>query len=90
MTEITNELMYEVLKALRGDMADLRRDQKETRAQLQSFREYVHGQMQFLQAGLSALQVDVLRVERNLAGFQDRLDRIETRLGLHDGPALHT
>ena len=26
MTEITNELMYEVLKALRSDMAELKRD----------------------------------------------------------------
>jgi hypothetical protein len=36
------------------------------------------------------MQDDMLRLERNMAAFQDRLERIENRLGLHDGPALHT
>jgi hypothetical protein len=34
MTEITNELMYEVLKAIRNDVTDLKRDAKDTKAQL--------------------------------------------------------
>jgi hypothetical protein len=38
----------------------------------------------------SQMQDDMLRLERNMAAFQDRLERIETRLGLHDGPGLHT
>jgi hypothetical protein len=31
MTEITNELMYEVLKAIRADVTDLKRDARTPR-----------------------------------------------------------
>jgi predicted nuclease with TOPRIM domain len=79
MTEITNDLMYEVLKVIRADIADLKRDAKDTKAQLHGLR----GQM-------NQMQDDMLRLERNMSAFYDRLERIETRLGLHDGPGLHT
>ena len=68
---ITNELMYEVLKAIRADVTDLKRDAKDTKAQLHGLR----AQMNALQ---SQMQDDMLRLERNMAAFQDRLERIET------------
>jgi hypothetical protein len=46
--------------------------------------------MNALQSQMAQMQDDILPMERNMTAFEDRLERIETRLGLHDGLHLHT
>jgi hypothetical protein len=79
MAEITTELMYEVLKAVRNDVAAMKTDLADVKATQLRMREDFH-----------RFEGDLLRFERMQAATQLRLDRIETRLGLQDGPTLLT
>jgi len=79
MAEITTELMYEVLKAVRNDVAAMKTDLADVKATQLRMREDFH-----------RFEGDLLRFERMQASTQLRLDRIETRLGLQDGPTLQT
>jgi hypothetical protein len=79
MAEITNELMYEVLKAVRTDVAAMKIDLADVKATQLRMREDFH-----------RFEGDLLRIERMQASTQLRLDRIEIRLGLQDGPTLQT
>ena len=79
MAEITNELMYEVLKAVRADVAAMKTDLADVKATQLRMREDFH-----------RFEGDLLRIERMEASTQLRLDRIEIRLGLQDGPTLPT
>jgi hypothetical protein len=79
MTEITNELMYEVLKPLRTDVAAMKIDLADVKATQLKMREDFH-----------RFGSDLLRFERMQVSTQLRLDRIETRLGLQFGSTLQT
>jgi len=79
MAEITNELLYEVLKAVRADVAAMKTDLADVKATQLRMREDFH-----------RFEGDLLRIERMEASTQLRLDRIEIRLGLQDGPTLPT
>jgi hypothetical protein len=71
MAEVTNELMYEILKRIqdRVDMTDKKVD--ELKAEMQAFRGY-----------MISLQQDVHNIYAILARHDTRLDRIERRLEL--------
>jgi hypothetical protein len=73
MAEITNELMYDVLKALRAEVGELREGQREIRTELQAVRGHV-----------AATQTDVGNIYSILARQDIRLDRIERRLDIVD------
>ena len=72
MAEVTNELMYDVLKPLQSDMAAVKEAQRERNAALNAIR--IH---------LLALQQDIQNIQ-NIYGIltrhDARLDRIERRL----------
>jgi hypothetical protein len=72
MAEITNELMYEVLKQLQLDMTALKEGQRETNAALNAIRIHMVG----LQQDTQNIYATLTRHETRL----DRLDRIERRL----------
>ena len=69
MAEITNELMYEVLKLLQPDMAALKEGQRETNAALNAIRMHRVG-----------LQQDSQNIYATLTRHERRLDCIERRL----------
>ena len=69
MTEVTNELMYEVLKSLHADVRLLKDGQREIKQELISIR----GQ-------LIAVNQDVHNTYSILARHDERLDRIKKRL----------
>ncbi|MCC6889114.1 MAG: hypothetical protein IT536_11330 [Hyphomicrobiales bacterium] len=71
MAEITNELMYEVLKQVQQDTVALREGQRETRESLVAIRTH-----------MVALQQDVSNIYTILVRHEQRLDRIERRLEL--------
>ena len=71
MAEVTNELMYDVLKPLQSDMAAVKEAQRERNAALNAIR--IH---------LLALQQDIQNIYGILTRHDARLDRIERRLGI--------
>ena len=76
MAEVTNELMYEILKQLqvRTDSFDKKMD--EVKSELQALR--IHS---------IAMQQDVQNIYTILVRQDSRLDRIERRLELSEAPA---
>lgn len=70
---ITNELLYEVLKKIQTDIAALKMDLSDVKGSILQLREDVH-----------RFEGGMLRIERMDAGTQLRLDRIETRLNISD------
>lgn len=73
MAEITNELMYEVLKSLQHDIRLLKDGQTEIKQELISIRGH-----------LISMQNDIHNIYGILGRRDDRLDRIERRLELRE------
>jgi hypothetical protein len=71
MAEVTNELMYEVLKQIQSDVAGLKDGQRELTSAMNAVRTY-----------LVALQQDVSNIYTILVRHDTRLDRIERRLDI--------
>jgi len=71
VAEVTNELMYDVLKPLQSDMAAVKEAQRERNAALNAIR--IH---------LLALQQDIQNIYGILTRHDARLDRIERRLDI--------
>ena len=73
---VTNELMYEQLKTIRREIADLRVEVREYRADNLALKGHVLGLM----------QAD-LNKDAAIAEVRTRLERVETRLNLREGDA---
>jgi hypothetical protein len=73
MTEITNELIYEVLKKIQNDVSTVK----------QTLSDHTHALLR-IREDVNNLRADDLRREGLQAQVDVRLGRIETRLGLHD------
>jgi septal ring factor EnvC (AmiA/AmiB activator) len=76
MPEITNELMYEVLRQLQSDIVALKEGQRETNSALNAIRTH-----------LVAMQQGIQNIYAVLARHETRLDRIERRLEITEAPA---
>ncbi|TDK36650.1 hypothetical protein E2F50_06905 [Rhizobium deserti] len=73
MAEITNELMYELMKRMHGELANLRDGQNDLRQDFISLRNHMH-----------VMQGDVNNLRTTMAQVLIRLDRIENRLELRE------
>lgn len=73
MAGITNDLIYDVLKSLRLDMSEVKGDVRAIKGELQAIRGHV-----------SAIALDVSTLYQVAGRHDERLERIETRLGLLD------
>lgn len=73
MSEISNELLLEVLKKIQQDNVDLKRLIKDVKDNVLSVREDVH-----------SLRSDMLRQEKALATVEVDVDRIKNRLDIID------
>jgi len=73
MGEATNDLIYEVLKAIQNDVAQVRLDVRELKAELQAMRGH-----------MLATHQDVANVYVALDRQDGRLNRIERRLELSE------
>jgi len=71
MADVTNDLIYEVLKSIQLDVERLRTDMREVKSEVQAVRSYLMG-----------VQQDIGNIYATLGDHGERLDRIETRLGL--------
>jgi DNA repair ATPase RecN len=83
MTEVTNELMYEVLKAIRARLSNMEEGHRELRGQFSAMRVNMSG----LQTQISAVQHDIGNVYETLGAIDGRMVRIERRLEIIDTPA---
>jgi hypothetical protein len=73
MADVTNELIFEVLKSLQHDVRMLKDAQNEVKQELISIRGH-----------LLSIQNDVHNIYGILGRHDDRLDRIERRLELRE------
>ena len=71
MAEVTNELMFEVLKQVQSDVAGIKETLRETNASLNAVRIPMVG-----------LQQDISNIYTALTRHDARLDRIERRLDI--------
>ncbi len=71
MAEVTNELLYEVLKQLQTDISEVKKTLSDHGFQLIRIREEIN-----------TLRGDDLRRESIQAQMDHRLERIERRIGL--------
>src|SRR5436305_1044714 len=76
MAEVTNELIYEVLKGTQPRLANIETGIVEVKTELQAVRGH-----------LLAIQTDVANLYAGQANVEVRLSRIERRLELTDAPA---
>jgi len=75
MAEVTNELIYEVLKALQDRLGKLEGRMDEVKQELQAIRTHQ-----------LAMQQDTQNIYSALVRQDNRLDRIERRLELTESP----
>ena len=73
MTEVTNELMCEVLKKLPADMAGVKESLREINGRLNAMQTHMVGQSQDIQNIYSILTRHDLKLER----IERRLDLVE-------------
>ncbi|MBP2549387.1 putative nucleic acid-binding Zn-ribbon protein [Neorhizobium galegae] len=73
MADISNDLMYELLKRMHADIADVKLGQREIKAEVNAMR-----------GAIVALHQDIHNLHTTLARHELRLDRIENRLELRE------
>jgi len=79
MPEVTNELIYEVLKQLQHRMGSLESGQREIKQELISIRGH-----------MLSMQHDIHNIYGILGRHDERLDRIERRLELREMAEPHS
>jgi phage shock protein A len=75
MVNDPQEIVLEHLRAIRGDLSDLKHEVRDVKASVNSLRQEVN-----------SLRGDLLRQERAIAAVEVDVSRINTRLGLVDQP----
>ncbi|MCF3639739.1 hypothetical protein LXM94_07120 [Rhizobium sp. TRM95111] len=73
MADVSQELMYELLKRIQSDISLLKDGQGDMRQDMVSLRNHVH-----------VMQGDVNNLQSSMAQVLTRLDRIENRLELRE------
>jgi chromosome segregation ATPase len=73
MADITNELMYEVLKSMQRDLSEVKNNIGEIKLELNAVRGH-----------MVSMQQDVHNIYGVLTRHEGRLDRIERRLELSE------
>jgi septal ring factor EnvC (AmiA/AmiB activator) len=75
MVEVTNELIYEVLKQIQERLSSLEKKMDEVKSELQALRTHS-----------IAMQQDIHNIYATLVRHEARLDRIEQRLEIAEAP----
>ncbi|MBB3391883.1 putative nucleic acid-binding Zn-ribbon protein [Rhizobium sp. BK275] len=73
MTEVTQELMYALLKRMHPDISGIKDGQNEIKSELNAMR-----------GTMISMQQDIQNIYAVLARHEQRLDRIENRLELRE------
>jgi len=75
MAEVTNELIYEVLKAMQTRLSNIEGSIVEVKTELRAMRGH-----------MNAMQTDIANLYNSVDGLGQRIERIERRLELTDTP----
>jgi len=78
MAEVTNELIYEVLKKMQDRLSGIEHSVQEVRTEIVALRGH-----------MIAVQQDVANIYGRMAGVEVRLDRIDRRLELATDALAH-
>ena len=73
MADVTQELMYELMKRMQADLTSVKESLRESRQDTFSVRNHLH-----------VLQGDMNNLHVSIGQILDRLDRIESRLELRE------
>jgi predicted nucleic acid-binding Zn-ribbon protein len=84
VAEVSNELLYEILRAMQARLAQVDGKADENKIDMMALRT----QMNAINHNLLAIHQELGGVHTTLIRHEQRLDRIEHRLELHDAPAL--
>lgn len=82
MAEVTNELIYEVLKAIQARLGNFEESLREIRGELRAMR----GGMQALDSRMGAVHMDIANIYESTGAMDARVARIERRLEIIDTP----
>ena len=80
MTDARADLMLEILKKLQNDNALMQREQSSLSLCMLALKNHMRGIITSLQGVVTSIH----GMEVDIAHLKDRVDRIETRLGLAD------
>jgi len=73
MTNVSNELLYEVLKSMQDSLSDVKAQLREVRDEIRAMRTH-----------MLAFQTDINNLYNGQAEMSLRLERVERRLNLTD------
>jgi hypothetical protein len=73
MAELTQELLFEVLRKIQREIATFKEGQRDVRQEIIGLRNYMH-----------VMQGDINTMRGTMGQVLDRLDRIENRLELRE------
>ena len=73
MAELTQELLFEVLRKIQAEIATFKEGQRDVRQEIIGLRNYMH-----------VMQGDINNMRGTMGQVLDRLDRIENRLELRE------
>ncbi len=73
MTELNQELMFEILRKIQSDISSLKDGQRDVRHDINSLRNHMH-----------IMQGDINNLHTTNMQILDRLERIENRLELRE------
>ncbi|MCJ2070952.1 hypothetical protein MKK75_19515 [Methylobacterium sp. J-030] len=82
MAEVSNDLIYEVLKAMQTRLGTVDEGLREVRGELKGMRISLQAQ----QVQMNAVQTDVGNLYEAFGALDSRLARIERRLDITDAP----
>ena len=83
MTQVTNELIYGVLKAIQARQSVGEEHLSEMKVAMHAIRSHHIGQNN----RSAAIQIDIAHIDKSLGHLDSRLARIERRLDIIDVPA---
>jgi chromosome segregation ATPase len=82
MAEVTNELLYEVLKAMQARLGNVEERLGELRGEVHALR----AGMSAIDSRMGALHLDIANLYESTGAMDSRLYRIERRLEITDVP----
>jgi chromosome segregation ATPase len=84
MAEVTNELIYEVLRSMQARLGNVDEGLREVRGEVRALREGVNA----TNGQLGAIHLDIANLYEAYGTLDSRVARIEHRLDIIDTPSL--
>ena len=82
MAEVTNDLIYEVLKAMQARLGNIEEGVRELRGEMRALR----GALGAIENRMGAVHLDISNLYESTGAMDGRLSRIERRLEIIDSP----